>query len=152
MTASSQERIADFLAQRTLALVGVSRGGRKFGNAIWKELRAKGYTVFAVHPAAAQIDGERCWPDLASLPEPVGGVVIVVRPEQTERVVADALRAGIRRVWMQQGSESPAAARFCEANGIAVVQRECVLMFAQPVTSIHRVHRWVWRVLGKLPA
>jgi predicted CoA-binding protein len=152
MTASSQERIADFLAQRTLALVGVSRGGRKFGNAIWKELRAKGYTVFAVHPEAERIDGERCWPDLASLPVPVGGVVIVVRPEQTERVVADALRAGIRRVWMQQGSESPAALRFCEANGIVAVQRECVLMFAEPVTSIHRVHRWVWRVLGKLPA
>lgn len=149
--ASDREQIADFLAQPKLGLVGVSRGGRKFGNTIWKELRAKGYTVFAVHPEARRIGGERCWPDLASLPEPVGGVVIVVRPEQTEQVVEEVRRAGIRRVWMQQGSESPAAVRACEEDGIAVVQRECILMFAEPVASIHRVHRWLWKILGKLP-
>jgi hypothetical protein len=148
---ASRERIAEFLDQRRLALVGVSRGGRKFGNVVGKELRAKGYTVFAVHPEAGAIGGEPCWPSLAALPEPVGGVVVVVRPEQTERVVAEAHRAGVRRVWMQPGSESADAVRFCEANGIAVVRGECILLHAEPVRSIHAVHRWLWRVLGRLP-
>jgi hypothetical protein len=71
------------------------------------------------------------WPSLAALPEPVGGVLTVVPPAETEKVVAAAHAAGITRVWMQQGSESDAAIRFCEEHGIAVVQHECVLMFAE---------------------
>ena len=147
----SRQLVTDFLAQRTLALVGLSRGKRKFGNAALKELRAKGYTIHPVHPTAATIDGVRCWPSLASLPEPVGGVLTVVPPAETEKVVAAAHEAGIARVWMQQGSESDAAIRFCEEHGIAVVHHECVLMFAEPAGWFHRAHRWVWGRLGKLP-
>jgi predicted CoA-binding protein len=150
---TSQQTISDFLAQRTLALVGLSRSGRKFGNAALRELRAKGYTVHPVHPSAETIGGVRCWPSLASLaclPEPVGGVLTVVPPAETEKVVAEAHAAGIPRVWMQQGSESTAAIRFCEAHGIAVVHHECVLMFAEPLGWFHRAHRWLWGRLGKL--
>jgi uncharacterized protein len=148
---TSQHLIADFLAQRTLALVGLSRSGRKFGNAALRELRAKGYTVHPVHPEAETVDGQRCWPDLGSLPEPVGGVLTVVPPAETEKVVAAAHEAGISRVWMQQGSESAAAIRFCEEHDMAVVHHECVLMFAEPAAWFHRVHRWLRGVLGKLP-
>jgi uncharacterized protein len=151
MAKNRRETIDRFLAQRKLALVGMSRGGRKFGNTIFRELKAKGYTVFPVHPDAAEIGGERCWPGLADLPEPVGGVVVVVPPLQTERVVADAARAGVPRVWMQQGSESDAAVRACEAAGIEVVRGECILMFSEPAGAVHRLHRWLWRLLGKLP-
>ena len=77
--------------------------------------------------------------------------MIVVPPAQTEAVVRAAAEAGIKRVWMQQGSQSPEAIRFCEEHGISVVRRECILMFTEPVTSIHRVHRGLWRLLGKLP-
>ena len=148
---TSRQRVADFLAQRTLALVGASRSGRKFGNAALKELRAKGFTVYPVHPSAETIEGLRCWPTLAGLPERVGGVVTVVPPAQTERVVADAHAAGITRVWMQQGSESDAAIRFCEERGIAVVHHECVLMFAEPAGWFHRAHRWLRGLAGRLP-
>jgi len=82
----------------------------------------------------------------------VGGVVVCVPPARTEQVVRDAHRAGIRRVWMQQGAESQAAIRFCEESGIALVHGECILMFAEPAALFHRVHRWIWRLLGRLPA
>jgi predicted CoA-binding protein len=87
---------------------------------------------------------------LSVLPEPVGGVLIVVPPAETEKVVRDAAQVGIRRVWMQQGAESETAIRFCEENGISAVHGECILMFAQPA-GFHRLHRWVWGLLGKLP-
>jgi predicted CoA-binding protein len=148
---ATRAEVADFLAQRTLALVGMSRGGKKFGNTVHRDLTAKGYTVLPVHPDATEIGGTRCWPSLLGLPEPVGGVVIVVPPAETERVVADAERAGIRRVWMQQGSESPQAIRFCAEHGIGVVHGECILMFAEPAGFVHRAHRWVQGILGKLP-
>ena len=148
---TDRQAIDDFLAERTLALVGASRGGKKFGNNAYRELVAKGYRVFAVHPEATEIEGRPCAPDLGRLPEPVGGVVVVVPPTQTEKVVREALAAGIKKVWMQQGSESPEAVRFCEANGMIVVRNQCILMFAEPTAAFHRVHRWLWGVLGKLP-
>jgi len=149
MTAKATVR--EFLEQPTLAVVGVSRAGNKFGNTAYRELKSKGYRVYPVHPEAEAIDGDRCYPSLNALPEPADGVLIVVPPQQTEKVVRDAAEAGIRRVWMQQGAESLAAIRFCEEQGIDVVHNECVLMFAEPTAFPHRLHRCVWRLLGKLP-
>ncbi len=148
---SSKALIDDFLAQPALAVAGVSRNGRKFGNMALKGLREKGYRVFAVNPHGGEIAGERCYARLADLPESVGGVLIAVPRSQCESVVREAAAAGIRRVWIQQGSESPEALRFCEENGISAVARECIFMFADP-RGIHKFHRFIWGVLGKLPS
>ena len=148
---TTRATVDDFLAQRTLAVVGVSREGRKFGNMAFRELRNKEYQVFPVNPNAEEVEGEPCYPSLQALPQEVSGVLIVVPPEQTEQVVRDAAEAGIRRVWMQQGAESEGAIRFCEEQGIRAVHGECILMFAEPTGFGHRMHRWVWGLLGKLP-
>jgi predicted CoA-binding protein len=148
---TSRGAVGDFVSQRKLAVVGVSRKRMKFGNLAFRELRGKGYKLFPVHPFAEAIEGERCYPSLSMLPEPVDGVLIIVPPAQAEQVVRDAAGAGIRRVWLQQGAESAAAIRFCEENGISAVHGECILMFAEPAAFYHRLHRWVGKLLGKLP-
>jgi predicted CoA-binding protein len=144
--------VHEFLSQRTLAIAGASRSGKKMGNAILKALKESGYKLFPIHPAAETIDGERCCAAISALPEKVGGLIICLPSVQTEIVLHQALDAGIARVWLQQGSESYAALRFCEQHGIKVVHGHCILMFAEPVESIHRFHRWVWRLIGKYPA
>jgi predicted CoA-binding protein len=144
--------VQEFVAQRTLALVGASRNGKKFGNTILKELKNKGYTMYPVHPEAKEIDGTPCVPSLAALPEGVGGVVLVVKPAQSEKLVREAGEAGIARVWMQQGAASEAAVNYCRDNGISVIENECLLMFSEPVQGIHGFHRWLWKLFGKLPA
>jgi predicted CoA-binding protein len=143
--------VDDFLDQQALAVVGVSRDGKKFGNTAYRELRAKGYRVTPVNPHADVIEGDFCYPSLSALPDPVDGVLIVVPPGETEKVVREAAEAGITRVWMQQGAESVAAVRFCEEQGINAVHGECILMFAEPDAFHHRLHRWVWGLMGKLP-
>ena len=148
---SSKAAVTDFVAQRKLAVVGVSRQGKKFGNMAFRELKAKGYRLLPVHPQAETIEGEPCYPSLAALPEPVDGVLVVVPPAETEKVVREAAAAGIKRIWMQQGAESPAAIRFCQENGLDAVHGECILMFAEPAAWFHRAHRWVWKLVGKLP-
>jgi predicted CoA-binding protein len=140
-----------FVSQRTLAVAGVSRSGKKFGNTIYRELKNKGYRVFAVHPQAAQVEGDPAYPGLAALPEAVGGVVVCIPPAQAEQVVHEAAAAGIRRVWLQQGAESEAAVRLGREKGLEVVAGECIMMFAAPVGFPHSMHRWVWKLLGKLP-
>ena len=147
---TTQTTIDSFLAQNTLAIAGVSRSGKGFGNAVLKDLRAKGYDIVPVHPAAEEVGGVRCCRSLAELPREVGGLVLVVPPDQTEALVQQAKNTGINRVWMQQGAESAEAVRFCEENGIDAIHGECIMMFAQP-TGIHRIHHWLWGVLGKLP-
>jgi predicted CoA-binding protein len=98
------------------------------------------------------VDGVRAFPSLAALPEPVGGVIVVVPPAQAQGVVKEAAAHGIRRVWLQQGAESADAIRFCQENGMSVVHGECVLMYPKPSTSwIHGAHRWVWDLIGRTP-
>jgi len=140
----------DFLAQKTFAIVGVSRDQKKFGTIVYRDLKKKGFDVIAVNPKMESIDGDPCYPNLASLPKPVGGIIVVVSPERTETVVKEAKEAGINHVWMQQGAGSKAAIQFCEENGMNVVHGHCIMMFTDP-TGFHKFHRWVWKLIGKLP-
>ncbi|UCD36838.1 MAG: CoA-binding protein [Fidelibacterota bacterium] len=148
---TTRKAVDDFLAQRSLAVVGVSRSGKKFGNMVYRELKGKGYTLFPIHPEAQTLEGDTSYPSLGALPEKVGGLLIVVPPTETTAVVQDAASAGIKYIWMQQGAESEEAIAFCDANGISAVHGECILMFAQPMKFLHKPHRWVWKLLGKLP-
>jgi len=149
---NSKKVVEDFLIQKNIAVVGVSRKKTKFGNAIYRELKQKGYNVFPVNPNMSVFEGDTCYSDLLSIPEQVDAVVINVPPAQTEKVVKEVNEVGIRKVWLQQGSQSDEAVKYCEENGIEYVSNECILMFAQPSAFIHRAHKWVWGVLGKLPA
>lgn len=143
--------IDEFLAQKPIAVIGVSRDSRKFGYICYRELKMKGFPVFAVNPNINSIDGDGCYPDLKSLPEKAAAVLVVVPPVQTEKVVAEALECGLRYVWMQKGSESEKAIEFCRDNGITVIHNECILMFAHPVESFHKFHRFFVKLIGRLP-
>jgi uncharacterized protein len=129
-----------FLSQHHLALAGVSRNNKKFGNIVLKELSAKGYRISVVHPSAGEIGGTACFPSLADLQESVGGVMIAVPPDQSKSLAREAAAAGIRNIWLQKGAESTTAVEFCRSWGINVIYGECILMFARP-TGVHRCQR-----------
>ena len=143
--------VREFVACRRLALAGPSRSGKKFGNRVLRELADKGYEMLPVHPRAEVIDGVQCSPRLHDIPGAVGGFVVVVPPAEAAKVVHEALEAGITRIWLQQGSESDEAVAECADRGALVVSGHCILMFAEPVRAVHRFHRLIWRLLGKLP-
>jgi len=137
-----------FALAKTLAVVGVSRSKAGFGRSLFSHLKRKGYRVYPVNAQADAVDGERCFHRLDDLPEIVEGVVTVVPPSATEKVVEDCGRLGIRRVWMQQGSESPSAIARCRDLGIATVAGECLIMHTGGGFP-HSVHRLIWKALGK---
>ncbi len=147
----SRRTIDQFLAQKDLALVGVSRNGKGFGNSVLKDLTAKGYRVHVVHKEADSIGGQPCARSVKDVASQVGGVVLVTPPAETVKVVREAADAGIKRVWMQLGADSEEAIRFCEANGIEAVHNRCILMFAEPASGVHRFHRGILWFFGKLP-
>lgn len=148
---TSHETILDFLAQRKLAFAGISRSPEKFSRAVYKLLKEHGYILFPINPHADNIDGDRCYHSIKELPEKVDGLILMTPPYQTEQVLQEASGLGIRRVWIQQGAETNAAIQYCEQHSINEVHGRCILMFAEPVQSLHKVHRWVWKVIGKMP-
>jgi uncharacterized protein len=140
-----------FLDARRIAIAGVSRSGRGFGNAVLKDLREKGYEVRIVHPEAAEIAGLPCSPSLELLAGEVEAVVVITPPSSTETLVRQAAAAGIRRVWMQPGAESEDAIRFCEKEGIDLVHGLCILMYVEPAMWMHRAHRFVRHLMHTAP-
>lgn len=148
---ATKQQIDDFLEERVLAVAGVSRSGKQFGNAVMDTLSTRGYTVYPVNPHADTVDGRKCYRSLRDLPTPVGGVVAVVPPSQTEQLVREAHEVGIARVWMQQGAESQEAIRFCKEHSMEEVHGECILMFTEPTTFPHHLHRSIRKLFGRMP-
>ncbi len=139
-----------FVKCHRLAIVGVSRNGKGFGNMALRELKARGYDTSIVHPQATEIGGDKCYSSLGDLQGRVDGVFISVPPEKALGVIREAYASGINNVWLQRGAESKEVLETAKALGLDPVAGKCILMYAQPVKSIHNFHRAVDKVLGKL--
>ncbi len=123
------EAIQDFLRGEAFAVVGASTVRSKYGNKVLRCYLQKGRRAFPIHPREAEIEGRKCYPDLFALPEPVHGVSIITPPAITERIVEDVAAAGITRVWMQPGAESPRAIERARELGLTVIAGgPCVLV------------------------
>ena len=151
-------KVNEFLAQKRIAVAGVSRNGSQHpvGNLIYRRLKTTGHDVFAVNPQIRTFEGDRCYPDLQSIPGGVDGVMIITRPETTERIVRDCNDAGVPRVWMHQSlgkgsSVSPEAVEYCRQHGISVIAGACPMMYGDGADFGHTCMRWILRVTGGLP-
>lgn len=148
---TSKAAIDEFFSQPVLAVAGVSRDPRKFGNAAFRELKAKGYRLLPINPNTQAIEGAPCYPSLKALPEKVGGLLVCTPPAVTEGLVREAAEAGISRVWMQAGSESQGAIQFCRENGIDVISGECILMYQHNPAFMHKFHKFFKETFGGKP-
>ncbi len=146
-----KQAIEQFLQSKNIAIVGMSSKSAKFGNLAYKELSKKDFTLYPIHPIAKKIDGVQCFTNFNDIDKNIDGVLISIPPVEAEKVVKSAYEVRIKNVWLQQGAQSDSAIQFCKDNGINVVHNKCILMFAEPVTSFHKFHRWIWKILGKLP-
>jgi uncharacterized protein len=151
MSTTSRESIDHFLASNAFAVIGVSANQRKFGNVVFRTMKEKEAVVHPVHPTLENVEGATCYNTVGSLPKEVTSVVTVVPPPVTLDVVKQCAARGISQVWMQPGSESPEAIAEAKKSGMNVVSGECILMFLEPVKSVHAFHRVVKKVFGKYP-
>jgi len=141
-----QAVVDEFLAGRRLVVVGASDDGSNFGNTVYKALKEHGYDVVAVHPTTPTVDGDAAYPDVASVPGDVDGVIVMVPAHAAREVVRETAERGIKRVWLFRGIGGDGAAddesvRLCHELGLVVVPGACPLMFLEPVAWIHRLHR-----------
>jgi uncharacterized protein len=151
----SKTLIDDFLNQKRIAVVGVSRNKSNFSRTLFRDLGKFGYDVVPVHSEAGEIEGASCARKVQDIAPPVDGVLIMTGPEATEQVVRDCAEAGVTRVWMYQatgrGSVSPEAVEYCQENGIDVIPGECPYMFIQQAGWFHHLHGYLIKIVGKYP-
>ena len=158
-TPTFETKVHDFLAQKRIAVAGVSRNQshHPVGNLIYQRLKKTGHDVFPVNPHMQAFEGARCYPDVQSIPGGVDGVVIITRPEVTERIVHDCAEAKVPRVWMHQSvgkgsSVSPEAVEYCRQHDISVIAGVCPMMFGPGADFGHTCMRWFLKLTGGLPA
>lgn len=149
-----QELARDFLAQKRIAIVGVTRDEKGWGRMLYDEFKKRGYDTYAINPARA-IEGIQCYGSLRELPMKPDGVLLVVPPNVTDQVVREVAELGIPRVWMHRGggagAVSEAAIKFCKEKNIAVVYGVCPFMYLQPQGFGHKLHYTFAKWFGALP-
>lgn len=151
-----KEAAARFLANKRIAVTGVSRTPASHGaNVVYCRLRDRGYTVFAVNPNAPEVEGDRAFPNLTSIPGRVDAVVIGTSSERSEATMREVVDLGIKWVWMHRafgkGSVCDDATVFGREHGVTVIDGGCPLMFAPTSDPMHRFARLVSRMTGKVP-
>ena len=143
------DAIALFRDPQPIAVVGASANPHKFGFTICKTLKERGFAVYAVNPGAAGEGKNAYYKSLRDIPDGVEAAVVCIRPEKAEQLVDDAAARGIGRIWFQQGADFSNVAAEARGKGIATVIDKCILMYTEPVTGIHKVHRFLWKLIGK---
>ena len=151
-----KEAASAFLANKRIAVTGVSRKAQGHGsNVVYKRLRERGYDVFAVNPAADEVEGDRCYHSLRDIPGGVDAVVIATRPELAEETMRECAELGIKHSWMHrsfgQGSVCDEATVYGREHGITVIDGGCPLMFEPTADVGHKIMRFVFSRRGKVP-
>jgi uncharacterized protein len=115
------------LEQKTWAVVGANQNPDKYGNMIYRKLKRRGYTPFAVNPRYDTIEGDPCYPDLSSVPEKIQVVNMVVNPRIGKKVIEEAARLRIPYIWFQPGTYSDELGTLAKQLGLEFVQA-CALV------------------------
>ena len=151
-----KDAASEFLANKRIAVTGVSRKPENHGsNVVYKRLRERGFEVFAVNPNADEVEGDRAYHDLRSIPGGVDAVVIGTRPEIADETMRECAELGIKHVWMHRGpgggSFSATAAAYGRERGITVIDGGCPCMFEPTADRGHKVMRVLFTLTGSVP-
>lgn len=149
----TNDAVGAFLAGHCIAVVGASDKKSSFGRTVVEALAEHGHWPVPIHPTETLVDGRRAYARLQDVPHRVDGVIVMVTGDAAAEVVDDADAVGIDQVWLFKGIGGPGAVSAaslaaCERHGIAPVAGACPLMFLEPVTAVHRIHRSIRRHRG----
>ena len=148
--------IEEFLRQKRLAVVGVSRKPKDFSRGMLAAFRRRGYDAVAVSPQARELDGQPCFARVQDIEPPVTAALLMTRLELTDQLVRECAAAGIKRVWVYgisgRGAVSPALTEFCAKEAIELVPGFCPHMFFAQAGFFHRLHACFMKLLGSYPA
>ncbi len=143
--------IEAFLAPGKIAIAGVSRNPKKFSRVVYKNLKNKNFDIVPVNPNTEEIDGDKCFKDIACLPGDIKKLLILTPKKETENVINDAIVKGVEIVWVQPGAESASAIEIAQQSDLKLINKECILMHLKPAKGIHGFHAFLAKLFGSFP-
>ena len=156
MAARTRELIDGFMAQKRLAIVGVSRNPKDISRMLFREFLKRGYDVIPVNPNATEVEGRKCFARVGDINPGVGGALLMTLPAQSAPLVRDAIEAGISRVWLYRAAGKGAihqdAVALCREKGIDLIEGYCPFMFFPKTQFFHRVHGLILKLAGTYPS
>lgn len=147
----TKTQIDNFFESKRLAIAGVSANEKKFGHVIFKELRRKNFDVIPVNPKYEEIDGVKCFHSVEDLPADIESLLITTPKKQTDALLRNAIQKGIKNIWIQQMSETDQTLKIATDLQKEIIMGKCVFMFADPVQGMHKFHRTIMKIFGKIP-
>jgi len=148
---NTKRSIEEFFIHKKFAIAGVSRNPKKFGHRVFTLMKEKGFEIYPINPNIEQIDNQTYYKDVFSLPDEINSILILTKPSSTLEVVKQAIEKGIKNIWIQQMSHSKEAIELAQNNNINLIYNACIFMYADPVDGMHKFHRSVYKLFGKLP-
>lgn len=145
------DRLATFFDTKNVAIAGVSRNKKKFGNQIYAALKNRGFNVIPINPNADKIDDIPCLKGVEDLNSNTDRLIIVTPKSETDAILKAALEKGIKHIWIQQHSETDKSLSLAEEYKQEIITKRCVFMFAEPVNGIHKFHRFILKTFNKYP-
>jgi len=149
---TTKKAIETFLGGKKLAVAGVSRDPKKFGHVVYSELKKKGFDVYPVNPSIDNLDGQPVFNSVAAIPADVQHLLVITPKKNTLDVIKQAVEKGISNIWIQQMSDTKESLDYLEGKPVSLISKQCILMWMEPVSGIHKFHRTIKRIFGALPS
>jgi uncharacterized protein len=143
------EAIEKFLSQKEIAVAGISRNKKKFGNKVLELLRSKNYQVYPIHPEAMEIEGVHCYKSPSEVPSNVRHLFVVTPAHASDKLMTEAVARGFDMIWIQQKSETDSSVQMVKDKGIELITGCCIFMFLEPAGG-HAFHRFFLKLFGKI--
>ena len=148
---ASMKVINDFLSTKKFAIAGLSRNPKAFSRMVMKDLSAVGYDITPINPYSEEIEGKKCYKSVSELPADIDRLLIMTNKAETDNIVVEAIKKGMKSIWVQQTSNTNKTTEIAKINNFEnIVTKQCIFMFANPV-SIHKFHRFFKHLLGMMP-
>jgi predicted CoA-binding protein len=149
---NTKKDIDSVISNKKLAFIGVSGDPKKFSRMAYKELKQKGFELYPVNPKLQDVDGDKCYQNIADVPSEIKWALLMTPKDSTAGALKEAIDSGIENVWIQQGAHTDKALAIANENKVNLVYNKCIMMFASPVKGVHSFHRFLAKIFGKVPS
>ncbi len=145
--------INEFFRSKTYAVVGISAKKKHFGNYVFKQLQERNFSLVPVHPSLTSFQEIECRNSVsdATKQKNIDAAVVLVSKENSFKAVNECIEAGIKNIWLQQGSETPETIETAKRQGVNLIYGECIIMFLHNPGFGHKLHRTINKVFGLYP-
>lgn len=144
-------KIQEFFNQKEIAIAGVSRDEKKFGSTLYTQMQNKKFNVLPLNPNIEIYKEKKCYRSIYELPQTTTAIIICTKPQETEKILEQAKKKGIKHIWIQQGAQIQNIEEYAQKSEENIIYGKCAFMFLEPVDSVHKFHRFFVKLFGGYP-